>query len=110
MPSINHYPQDKLSSLWDRVGNELEQSTHMQEAAQNCVRTIYGEFGDSIVLARFFATLAFKQLPGQDQAFARRLADAQGVTPHLNEERILPPITTSRPSSGWAAVTSTARW
>ncbi len=51
----------------------------MEEAAQTVVDILYAEYNESIVLARMFATIAYKDLPPKNQAFVSHLAEANGI-------------------------------
>lgn len=65
---------------------ELQSCAHLQEAAQKCVRLLYAEFQQSIVLARLFVTLPFKDLPTRDQSFVNALVNAKGLMELLNDK------------------------
>ncbi len=64
----------------------LLDAENLQAAAQGCARLLYEEFDESIVLARLFVTLPFKDLPARDQAFVTALARAKEIRPLLNDK------------------------
>ena len=64
----------------------LPDAENLQAAAQGCARLLYEEFDESIVLARLFVTLPFKDLPARDQAFVTALARAKEIRPLLNDK------------------------
>ncbi len=86
MPTLQNYSLIEIRDLRSRIQSALENCASLQEAAQVCVRLLYEEFQESIVLARVFVTLPFKELPERDGAFVRDLAEAKGVLAQLGEK------------------------
>ncbi len=61
-----------------RLEKLLQGCASLEEASQRFIGAFYEEFADSLVLARLFATIPFKDLPPKNQLFAADLAHAKG--------------------------------
>lgn len=86
MATLNDFSPIETRTLRSRLQEELRECVHLQEAAQKCARIIYEEFQESIVLARVFATLAFKDLPSRDKAFITDLANLKQIVSLLGDK------------------------
>lgn len=86
MPSLNEYSTAHIKNFGDRLQLELSTSAHLQEAAQECARLLYEEFRESIVLARVFATLPFRDLSAPVKTFVTGLAAAKQLLPLLRDD------------------------
>ncbi|MFN2453191.1 MAG: hypothetical protein ABR577_03125 [Pyrinomonadaceae bacterium] len=86
MSTLNKYSPVEIRNFRERIQAELTGCAHLQDAAQRCVRLLYEEFEESIVLARLFVTLPFRSLPARDKSFVEDLAGAKNITPLLHEK------------------------
>jgi hypothetical protein len=86
MSTLTDYSPAEIRDFRSRLQEALKDASQLQAAAQNCARMLYEEFQESIVLARLFVTLPFKDLPARDQAFIRALAGAKEIDSLLNEK------------------------
>jgi hypothetical protein len=80
-------------SALDAVKEKLQQSikacASLEEAAQQVADGLYGEFAESIVLTRLYATAPYDTLPAVRQAFVSKLAAAKGVAPLLKKDTVV---------------------
>lgn len=86
MSTLNDYSPGEIRDFRARVQAALQDAKNLQEAAQECARLLYEEFQESIVLARLFITLPFRDLPARDQAFVTALARAKQIRPLLTDK------------------------
>jgi hypothetical protein len=86
MSTLNDYSPGEIRDFRERMQAALLDAENLQAAAQGCARLLYEEFDESIVLARLFVTLPFKDLPARDQAFVTALARAKEIRPLLNDK------------------------
>lgn len=86
MPSLNASSPFDVKNFSDRLQLELDDSGHLQEAAQKCARLLYEEFRESVVLARVFVTLPFRDLTPPVKAFVTGLAEARELLPQLHDD------------------------
>jgi hypothetical protein len=86
MPTLNDCSLDEIRDFRERMQVSLQEAENLQAAAQGCARLLYEEFQESIVLARLFVTLPFKELPTRDQAFVTALARAKEIRPLLTDK------------------------
>ena len=86
MATFGTYPLAELARLRAEMKDLARASGTLREAAQLCVERLYREFGESLVLARLFATVPFGFLPEQEQAYARRLAAQRNALDGLTED------------------------
>lgn len=83
----------KLSSVtyqtlekWEgNVRQTLRLASTLEGAAQRCAEMIYTEFRESVVLARFYATIPFGKLPEESRRFAASLASSRGARERLDD-------------------------
>ena len=86
MSTLNDYSPGEIRDFRERMQTALHDAKNLQAAAQECARLLYEEFPETIVLARLFVTLPFKDLPTRDQAFVTALARAKEIRPLLNDK------------------------
>jgi len=68
----------------DSVREVLRECSSLEEASQRLVETLYGEFRESIVLTRCFATVHYGALPPENQGFVDELARSKGITSEIS--------------------------
>jgi len=76
MSTLSDYSPAEIRDFRSRMQAALNDAGQLQAAAQTCARLLYEEFPESIVLARLFVTLPFKDLPARDDDFGTLRADA----------------------------------
>ncbi|MDQ6652012.1 MAG: hypothetical protein M3Y84_04620 [Acidobacteriota bacterium] len=86
MATLNDFSPIETRTFRSRFQEELRGCAHLQEAAQKCARIIYEEFQESIVLARVFATLSFRDLPSRDKEFITNLANLKRIASLLGDK------------------------
>ncbi len=86
MSTFSQYHISQLVDLRQRVDKALKPCATMQVAAQRFVDILYEEFEESTVLARVYGTVAFRELPGRDKEFVRKLAGVRECVSELNDE------------------------
>ncbi|MHC4167426.1 MAG: hypothetical protein ACYSWQ_10750, partial [Planctomycetota bacterium] len=78
-----------LKSLLDKVQEDTKNCRTLEQAAQLVTDAVYEELGDSVVLARVFATVAFGELPEPNRAFVAGLATANEITQLINDDTLI---------------------
>ena len=68
----------------------------LEEAAQHVTDVLYGEFSDSIVLVRMFATVPFGKLPAANSAAVSKLAQTANIAPLLKSDTLVLSLVGSR--------------
>lgn len=61
----------------------------LEEAAQGLTSALYAWFAESIVLARVFATVPFGELPSDNQAFVRSMAERKEAGHRLRDPTLV---------------------
>ena len=74
-----------VNALKDKVDQALKKQSSLEEASQKFIDALYGEFAETIVLARLFATVPFKGLPASNQERVLALASSKGVAELIGE-------------------------
>jgi hypothetical protein len=75
--------------LLDKVREDTKNCRTLEQAAQLLTDAIYEELGDSVVLARVFATVRFGELPEPNSAFVTDLAAANDIAPLINDDTLI---------------------
>ncbi|HZF48021.1 MAG TPA: hypothetical protein VE093_05195 [Polyangiaceae bacterium] len=71
---------------WEgNVRQSLRLASSLEGAAQRCSEMIYNEFRESVVLARFYATIPLGKLPEESRRFAASLASSRGAKERLDD-------------------------
>jgi len=77
-------PHDLLD-VQDRLRAYLQATTSLEAAAAACVRSLHGEFSESIVLARLFVSLPFATLPEALRRKAWDVVETQALHGFVND-------------------------
>ncbi len=80
MASIGQASLTSLYSLFGNVQKKMEGAAALEAAAQKCVDSVYDTFGDSLALARLYATVPYGKLPSWNKSFVDGLAKAKGLS------------------------------
>ena len=78
-----------MKGLLDEIAQKLRDCGSLEAAAQAYVSIFYGNLADSIVLARFFATVPFRDLPGPNKRFVQDLAGSAGISDKLKDSSLV---------------------
>ncbi|MBN1472891.1 MAG: hypothetical protein JW925_14040 [Syntrophaceae bacterium] len=70
---------EDLKQFQDRLVEKVQALDCLEKAAQTYTHILYETFRESIVLARFFATIPYSELPEENQAFVTNLAQSAGI-------------------------------
>lgn len=89
MSLISTLTTEGLVDLQDKISERVLGCESIEEAAQRYMSILYEAFDDSIVLARFFATLPFDELPDQNKAFVLNLAKTVGITELIRDKTLV---------------------
>ena len=78
-----------LTLLLDKVAEDTKNCRTLEQAAQLVTDAIYEELGNSVVLARVFATVPFGELPEPNRAFVTELAANNDIAPLINNDTLI---------------------
>lgn len=88
MALISKLSIEALVDLQEKIVTQVHGSTALEYAAQEYMSILYEALRKSIILARLFATVYFKELPGPNKEFVSNLAQSAGMS-ELIQERTL---------------------
>lgn len=89
MSLISTLTTEDLKLLQDEIAEKARPCPNLETAAQTYVSILYDRLSDSIVLARFFATIPFQQLPPTNRTAVQSLADTAGIMDQLKESTLI---------------------
>lgn len=94
---------DRAYSAWEKKLQEhLQGCGTIEVAAQRVAQDVYDSFRESVILARFYATIPYKKLPEKNRQFVANLANARGAAGSLGEETpVLTLLGTSGDKAEW---------
>jgi hypothetical protein len=102
MTRISDFQISELSSLKERMQGELNEVKYLQAAAQRCVKRIYSEFEESLVLVRFYVTIPYHQIPDKDKEFVKSLSSKFQLENLLKDKTyVLSLLGTYGQEAGW---------
>ena len=76
-------------ALSDQIETDLNGCASLEEAANQCARTIYEKFPESVALVRVFGTIPFKRLPSPEREECLRAARMHQVEGSVTQETIV---------------------
>ncbi|MFH1740794.1 MAG: hypothetical protein ABIH23_17440 [bacterium] len=85
-----------LVGLQNRVAEEVAGCAALEDAAQQYISILYDTLSESIVLARFFATIPFEELPGPNKEFVINLAQESGIRELIGDRTLVLSLLGSR--------------
>jgi len=85
MSKISQLTTESLVSLQEMVIRDVEGAVCLEAAAQTYMGVLCRELGDSILLARFFATVPLLRLPEENRAFVTELCRSKGIEKLLSD-------------------------
>lgn len=86
MPRINEASAGAVQEFAASIEGKLRDAGTLEEAAQALTDGIHEAFGQSIVLARVFATVPYAKAPPAIQRFVSELADSKGISDLITDE------------------------
>jgi len=86
MTLISKVSKAYLLTIQDSITNSIANCEYLEDAAQKYMTILYNELSESIILARFFATVSMKSLPSKDRSFVTRLAKDKRIDGLLSED------------------------
>jgi hypothetical protein len=91
-----------IPSFIESAGKRLARCGCLEVAAQKVTDSVYAEFKDSVVLARFFATVPFEMLPTENRNFVAGMMSEKKLIPMLHSRTpILSLLGTSGQEDDW---------
>lgn len=81
--------RDAFQAWEQRLPSIIKDRSSVEEVGQVLATDIYDTFRDSVVLARFFATIPLRKLPEENRRFASDLAAARNASGQLREETLV---------------------
>ena len=81
--NIEQVTSSTVSELWANVEPGVEQSSCLEEAAQELATQLHKQFDDSVVLARVYVTTPFDTMPSTNKTFVQNLAESAGAESDL---------------------------
>jgi len=96
MSQITEIGQEDHVQLQRDVQAQTRRAAWFEEAAQTYASLLWDKVGESLVLARVFATVPFGKLPASNQAFVRKLADSTGITELIGDDTLVLSLMGSR--------------
>lgn len=98
MSLISKLSREDYVDLQDKVAERAAGCAVLEEAAQRYMSVLYEAFSESIVLARFFATVAFGKLPEPNKVFVSNLAQSARISELINDDTLVLSLLGSRGS------------
>ncbi len=83
---ISAMTNEDFLTIQNAVQEAASKASSLAEAANLYMSILQEHLGESIVLARLFATVSFEELPEKKQAFVSTLVKKAGVEEHLKPE------------------------
>ncbi len=80
---IDQATSTALSNLWVDLEPRVQRAQTLEEAAQELVSALQSQFDESVVIARTFVTVPFKDLPPANKEFVTNLARSAGAESEL---------------------------
>jgi hypothetical protein len=76
--------------VWEsNVRQRVRSASSLEAAAQGCCESIYDELRESVVLARFYATIPLSKLPEEGRRFAESVAASRGAREPLTDKTMV---------------------
>lgn len=70
---------EHLKQFQDGLVEKVQALECLEKAAQTYTHALFEAFRESIILARFFATIPYSELPEENQTFVTNLAQSAGI-------------------------------
>ncbi|MBF0360816.1 MAG: hypothetical protein HQK49_07385 [Oligoflexia bacterium] len=89
MGSLSKCSLTALSEIQNSIAQQTSKAKSLEDAAQEYMTILYNNFSESIVLARLFATIPFKDLPESNKQFVTNLGASNGVDQLIKENTLV---------------------
>lgn len=89
MSLISEFSVEDYVKLQDKIPGRITGSSSLGEAAQRYMSVLYEQLSESIVLARLFATIQFKDLPESNKEFVMNLAQSANIAGLIHDETLV---------------------
>jgi hypothetical protein len=100
MAKISDFKQ--VLPLLNEIKERSSRAASLEQAGREVVDLLFDRLGDSLVLARLFATVPYGQLPSENRTFVDRLTAQHNVKPLVNHETPILSLLASRGTKpGW---------
>jgi hypothetical protein len=86
---ISMLSREGYIDLQDKVAQQVAGSAALEDAAQRYMSVLYESLTESVVLARFFATVPFGELPGRNREFVMDLVTSVGMADEIKDETLV---------------------
>ncbi len=96
MAHLNRFSIQDFTNLQSKIKDYHSTCSCLADAAQQYMSTLYEELEESIILARLFATIPFRNLPGSNQAFVNSLADSADIRGLMTNDTLVLSLLGSR--------------
>jgi hypothetical protein len=83
-------------ALQSKIKGIENKHNSLEDAAQHYMSILYDELKESIVLARLFATIPFKDLPKSNKEFVMTLANSSGILKMIEDDTLVLSLMGSR--------------
>jgi len=80
---------ENLVAIQNNISEKVKGAQNLENAAQEYMSILYNRFAESIVLARFYVTVPFKNLPETNRQFVTTLAQAKGINDLIKDETLV---------------------
>lgn len=85
MVLISEISLEELVNMQNKIVGDVSVCSTLEEAAQCYMSILYENLSESIILARLFATIPFKELPLENKDFVMNIARSAGVAELVKE-------------------------
>lgn len=96
MSLISTLTLENMKALHDEISEKAKTCNSLESAAQAYMSSLYDNLSESIVLARLFATIHFKDLQEEVKSYVKRIVESAGVKDKLKETTLVLTLLGSR--------------
>lgn len=96
MALISKLSLKDLVDLQEKIAVQAGKAAVLEDAAQEYMSILYETLSESIILARFFATVYFKELPETNKKFVINLARSAGISDSITDQTLVLSLLGSR--------------
>jgi hypothetical protein len=86
MSKLSEAKSTVFDGLENKLRNTVSGMNSFEEAAQSFTKLVYNEFSESIILARVFVTIPYKDLPAKRKNFVDELVNSKKVSHLLHDD------------------------
>ncbi|MBC8461625.1 MAG: hypothetical protein H8D67_26935 [Deltaproteobacteria bacterium] len=89
MTLISKLSLEELVDLQNKIAGQIVGCTALEDAAQEYMSILYEALQESIILARFFATIPFEELPEPNKQFVMNIAHSADISELIREQTMV---------------------